>query len=284
VSAPDPSSGAESEPRSGNDSGPGGRAGADVSDTIESLATEDLELAQRRQLLRRLARHAPYKRLWRPRAALRWMADSVTAIAPHVPVRDLPTLQAHYHGLAGEALAERLVRNAAMASAGVGAAAGSVVAVNWTAPPTLLSAPVLLGVETVAVVAIELKMIGELHAAYGVPITGGATERAGALLRSWSQQRGVNPMLPTAGIGVVLSTALRKDLTERLVRRFGRNLPTMAPLLVGAAVASYLNRKSTRSLGDRLRTDLGARVPGVAPAGQLPGGPAPGAAAGDQPH
>jgi hypothetical protein len=235
------------------------RPAEDVSTTIDSLATEDLEPSQRRQLLQRLARHAPVRRLWRPRAAVRWVVDSVATIAPHVPVRDLPTLQSHHQGLAGEALAERLVRNAARATAGVGGAAGGVVAVNWAVPPTLLTAPVLLGVETVAVVAIEMKMIGELHAVYGVPITGGPGERAGALLRSWAEQRGVNPMMPTAGIGVALGTALRRELTERLVRRFGRNLPTLAPLLVGAAVASYLNRRSTRALGDRLRADLAKR-------------------------
>jgi hypothetical protein len=234
---------------------------ADVSTTIDSLATGDLEPTQRRQLLRRLVRHAPRVPPWRPRAALQWAVDSVTTIAPHVAVRDLSTLEAHYRGLTGEVLAERLIRNAARATAGVGAAAGGVAAVNWAAPPTLLTAPVLLGAETIAVVAIELKMIGELHAALGAPITGSASQRAGALLRSWAQQRGVNPVLGPVGVGVALSTAMRKELTERLVRRFGTNLPTLAPLLAGAAVASYLNRRSTRTLGDRLLADLRGRIP-----------------------
>jgi hypothetical protein len=30
----------------------------------------------------------------------------------------------------------------------------------------------------------------------------------------------------------------------------------MGPLLTGAAVASYLNRRATRSLGEKLRKDL----------------------------
>lgn len=255
MSAPDAPSGAGNEPPRGIEpAGADGRASAEVSEAIDSLATEDLEPSERRQLLTRLARRAP--RTWRPRVAMRWVTDSVAALAPHVPIRDLRTLQAHYHGLAGDALAERLVRNAARATAGVGAAAGGVAAVNWAAPPTLLTAPILLGVETVAVVAIELKLIGELHAAYGAPLTGGPSQKAGVLLRSWAQQRGVNPMMPTAGVGVALSTALRKELTERLIRRFGRNLPTMAPLLAGAGVASYLNRRSTLALGDRVRADL----------------------------
>jgi hypothetical protein len=44
-----------------------------------------------------------------------------------------------------------------------------------------------------------------------------------------------------------------------LLRRFGRNLTTLGPLLTGAAVASYLNRRATRSLGDKIRKDLRKR-------------------------
>ena len=198
-----------------------------------------------------------------PRAAVRWAVDSVTAIAPHVPVRDLPTLQAHHRGLTGDALAARLVRNAARATAGVGAVSGGLAAVHWATPPTLLAAPVLLSVETIAVVAIELKLIGELHAAYEQPIAGAGSQRAAALLRSWAQQRGVNPMLPGGGFSAALSTAARKDLADRLVRRFGRNLPTLAPLLAGAAVASYLNRRATLALARSITQDLGYARPAL---------------------
>jgi hypothetical protein len=231
-------------------------AGAELSDTIDALASGQLPPEQRRRQLRRLARRVPRPGLRGPRAALRWVADTVAEIAPYVPVRDLAVLRHHHQGLAGDALAERLVRNAARATAGVGAASGALAAIKWTVPPTLLAAPVLLSVETVAVVAIEMKLTGELHAAYGVPLTGTARQRAVALTRSWTQQRGVNPLMPAAGISVMLSTAARKELADRLARRFGRNLPTLAPLLAGAAVASYLNRRATRALGDRIRADL----------------------------
>jgi hypothetical protein len=232
-------------------------ADADLTTAIDELATSELVPAQRRRLLRQLARHAPRRAGWRPRTVIRWAVDTVTAIAPHVPVRDLPTLHAHHNGLTGEALAERLVRNAARATAGVGAVSGGVAAVKWVAPPTLLAAPILLSVETIAVVTIEMKMIGELHAAYRAPIAGTGSQRAGALLRSWAQQRGVNPTLPGGGVSVALSTAARKELADRLVRRFGRNLPTLAPLLVGSAVASYLNQRATRALGRSVALDLG---------------------------
>lgn len=231
--------------------------------TVAVLAEEGLEPARRRWLLRRMAWGARPRGAggaFRPAVALRWVADTVSEIAPHIPVRDLATLRLHHDGLAGEDLADRLVRNAARATAGIGAAGGSVAAVEWVAPPTLLSAPVLLAAETVAVVAIEMKLIGELHEVYGVRLPGGAGQRATALLQAWATQRGINPFVPGGGAAAVLGTAARKELRERLLRRFGRNLSTLGPLLTGAAVAGYLNRRATMTLADRLRTDLRRRT------------------------
>lgn len=232
------------------------RDGGDLTSTLGWLAEPELVPSQRRRLLHQLAGQLPRVQAWRPAAAVRWATDTVGELAPHVPVRSLPTLQEHHRGLAAEAIAQRLVRNAARATAGVGAASGGLAAASWVAPPSLLAAPVLLGVETVAVVAIELKLIGELHAAHQVPVPGTGPERAIALLQSWARQRGVNPMLPGAGITVALGTAARRELGERLARRFAGNLPTLAPLLVGAAVAGYLNQRATRILGQQLRADL----------------------------
>jgi hypothetical protein len=184
------------------------------------------------------------------------MVDAVTEIAPHVPVRDLDTLRRHHGGLDGEELAERLTRNAARATGGVGAAGGGIAAIEWVTPPTMLSMPVLLAAETVAVVAVEMKLIGELHEVYGAPVTGGVAERAVALMRAWSEQRGVNPLVPGGGAAAVLGTAARKELRDRLLRRFGRNLTTLGPMLTGAAVAGYLNRRATLAVAERVRADL----------------------------
>jgi uncharacterized protein (DUF697 family) len=191
------------------------------------------------------------------------MADVVGDIAPHVPVRDLDTLHRHFPGLDDEDLAERLTRNAARATAGIGAAGGGAAALEWAITPTLLSAPVLLAAETVAVVAIELKLIGELHEVYGQPVAGNGTHRAASLIQAWAGQRGVNPLVPGVGVASVLGTAARKELQGTLLRRFGRNLTTMGPLLTGAAVASYLNRRATKSLGEKLRKDLRKRRPAL---------------------
>ncbi|SDY47335.1 hypothetical protein SAMN05444365_102371 [Micromonospora pattaloongensis] len=244
-------------------------ADGELGRTVVELTRDDIEPAQRRRLLGRLigqVRARGVRDLFKPKAALRWMADVVTEIAPHVPVRDLETLRRHYDGLEGDALAERLVRNAALATAGVGAAGGGVAAVEWAATPTLLSAPVLLAAETVVVVAIELKLIGELHEVYGAPVRGNGGQRAVSMLQSWAGQRGINPMVPGVGLGAVLGTAARNELRDMLLRRFGRNLTTLGPFLSGAAVASYLNRRATRSLGDRIRDDLRKRHGTVDPA------------------
>jgi hypothetical protein len=231
----------------------------DIGQTVAALTADDLEPAGRRKLLGRLVidvRRRGLGQLFRPKAALRWMADVVGDVAPHVPVRDRATLQRHFAGLDDDDLAERLIRNAARATAGIGAAGGGVASLEWVATPTLLSAPVLLAAETVAVVGIELKLIGELHEVYGQPIAGNGKHRAAALIQAWAGQRGVNPLVPGVGVASVLGTAARKELQSTLLRRFGRNLTTMGPLLTGAAVASYLNRRATRSLGDKLQKDL----------------------------
>ncbi|MFG3600075.1 hypothetical protein [Micromonospora chersina] len=227
--------------------------------TVAELTADDLPVARRRQLLTRLvgqARARGITDLYKPKAAIRWMADTVAEIAPRVPIRDRATLRKHFPDLDDDALADRLIRNAARATAGVGAAGGGVAAVEWAVTPTLLSAPVLLAAETVAVVAVELKLIGELHEVHRVPLPAGGAQRAVSLVQSWATQRGVNPMMPGVGVSAVLGTAARRELRDSLLRRFGRNLTTLGPFLTGAAVAGYLNRRATRTLGDQLRKDL----------------------------
>src|SRR3989440_13036220 len=234
-----------------------------LSGTLAELTADDLDQTERRRLLGRLAgqiRARGIGDLFRPRAAIRWIADLVGDVAPRIPIRTRATLRTHFPGLSDDTIADRLIRNAGRTTAAVGAASGGVAAIEWVATPTLLSAPVLLAAETVAVVAVEIKLIGELHELYGVPIRGNATERTVALVRAWAERRGVNPMLEGMGAAAVLGTAARRELRDRLLRRFGRNLTTYGPMLTGAAVASYLNRRATHSLGQAIRRDLSRRV------------------------
>jgi len=260
--APDNPSGAEPSSAGHASAEPEPPVAEELSGTIAALTADDLDQSERRRLLGRLAGQIRVRGigdLFRPRAAMRWVADAVSDIAPRLPIRSRETLRTHLPGLSDDALAERLVRNAARTTAAVGAASGGVAAIEWVATPTLLSAPVLLAAETVAVVAVEIKLIGELHELYSAPITGSASQRAVAMVQSWAQRRGVNPMLESVGVAAVLGTAARKELRDRLLRRFGRNLTTYGPMLTGAAVASYLNRRATQSLGQQIRKDLTAR-------------------------
>jgi hypothetical protein len=246
-------------------------AGADLSKAVAELTEEDLDRTTRIRLLGRVIRDEIRQRgvkdLLRPKAAVRWVIGAVTDVAPHVPIRDLPTLREHHPGLDDDELAERLIRNAARSTAGIGAAGGGLAAIEWAATPTLLTAPVLLAAETVAVVAVEIKLVGELHEVYRQPVPGSGTQRAVSLLQAWANQRGVNPLAPGRGIAAALSTAARKELRDRLVRRLGRNLTTLGPMLTGATAAGYLNQRATKALAAQIRADLRSRRDRVIEAG-----------------
>jgi hypothetical protein len=81
-------------------------------------------------------------------------------------------------------------------------------------------------------------------------------QRRFALIQAWSSRKGINPLKVSGGLAAALGTAARKELRDRLLRRFGRNLTTLGPFLTGAAVAGFLNRRSTLSLGEEIVRDL----------------------------
>jgi hypothetical protein len=246
--------------------GVSGTAGdSDAAMAVARLAEPELPAAERRRALGALAaslRRRGFKDVFRPKAAMNWIADMVVDVAPRIPVRNLEKLREHFPGLSDQAIATRLVRNAARASASIGAVGGGVSAIQWVTPPTLLTAPVLLAAETVAVVAVEIKLIGELQELYGQPVPGGQAQRAVTLLQAWAGRRGVNLMVPGRGLAAVLESAARHEIRDRLVRRFGRNLTALGPLLTGAAVAAFLNRRATLKLAEEVRADLATRLPG----------------------
>ncbi len=230
----------------------------EVGEILERLGTDDVGRAERGRLLARLAGAlAGIGRAAGGRAVLtgRALADTVADLAPHVPVRDLATLRTHHGGLTGDALAEALVAAAARTTAGVGAAGGALAAAQLAAPPSLLASPLQVAAETVAVVLVELKLVAELHVVHGVVAAGGPGERAAAYLQAWVSRRGLDAGA-AGGLSAVLKTAARQQLRGRLVRRFGRNLSTLAPFLAGAVAGAELNRRETRALGEALRTDL----------------------------
>lgn len=234
----------------------------ELGELVGRLTERDLDARERGRLLARLTGLlAGGFRAAGARAALsgRWLADLVDEVAPHVPVRDLLTLRSHHGGLSGDELAAALVRSATFATAGVGAAGGALAAVQHTAPPSLLAAPVQLTAETLAVVAIELKLVAELHVVYGRAPVGPAPQVAAAYVGAWAAKRGVDLSAGLPGLGVVLGAAARQQLRRRLARRLGRNLSTLAPFLAGAFAGAELNRRETRSLGESLTAELRGR-------------------------
>jgi hypothetical protein len=110
--------------------------------------------------------------------------------------------------------------------------------------------------ETVAVAAIETKLIAELHEVYGRPMPGRGTERVYVMARAWAEQRGATSAVLGAG-APVLGDALGRNgraellwlVRRRLLRRSGANLTGLGPLVVGGAAGASLNRRATRRLG-----------------------------------
>ena len=192
----------------------------------------------------------------------RWLAETVLDAAPHVPVRDLATLSAHHGGLVGAELAGDLIRSAGRATAGLGALAGALAGAEELAPPTWVAIPVQLLAETLAVVAVEMKLVAELQEVYGRPVVGSAADRGLAVARAWAEGRGVSArsLAEPGGLGSALGRTTRKEVTRlvqrRLARRAVRNLSALAPFMAGAVAGAELNRRATRTLGESVARDL----------------------------
>jgi hypothetical protein len=186
------------------------------------------------------------------RAGGQWLADQAIEMAPKVPIRTLATLRAQYPGMQTEQLADQLIAGAARASAGVGAAVGIAAAV-----PFIPTAPVELGVETLALVAVELKLIAELHEVYGMPAPGSVPQRMLAYTGAWAERRGVR--ITTSGLALVVGSPLRRKLERRLLAKASQSTLALAPLFAGAAAGALIDHRETRRLGTLVREDLRKR-------------------------
>lgn len=186
----------------------------------------------------------------------RWLVDEIVDLAPRVPVRDAQTLRQQHLGLSDVQIAEHLIRKATRTTAALGAAAGGLAAVEFAAPPALLAAPIQLAAEMLAVTAVELKMVAELHEILGHPARGSVTERASLYLMSWVRRRAVKPQVTGAGLAAVFGTAAKRELRSQVLRRLGRSTTSLAPFLAGAVAGAEVNRRATKSLGETLFAEL----------------------------
>jgi hypothetical protein len=177
------------------------------------------------------------------------LSAQVVAMAQRLRIRDQAALRAQFPGLSSEELADTLIMRAARASAAVGGAVGA-----WAALPVLPAWPAELVTETLALIGIEIKLVAELHEAYGMPAPGQGMDRMTAYVAAWAHRRGVF-MVP-GGLILAAGSPLARRLRWRLATRMSRSAFSLGPLLTGAFAGAMLNRQETRRLGHSVRTDL----------------------------
>ena len=181
------------------------------------------------------------------------LTAQVVAMAQRLRIRDQAALRAQFPGKSSEEIADALIDGAARASAAVGGAVGA-----WAALPVLPAYPVEIATETLALIGIEIKLVAELHEAYGTPATGTPVERTTAYIAAWAHRRGVF-MVPT-GLVLAAGSPLARRLRWRLATRMSRSVFSLGPLLTGAFAGAMLNRQETRRLGHSVRADLRRQV------------------------
>src|SRR5487761_1378042 len=197
-----------------------------------------------------------------------WLTAQVVAMAPRLRVRDQAALREQFPGMSAEEIASALTEGAARASAAVGGAVGA-----WAALPVLPAFPAEIATETLAMIGIELKLVAELHEAYGMPATGNAAERTTAYLAAWANRRGV--FVVPGGVLLVAGSPLARRLRWRLAARAGRSVFSLGPLFTGAAAGALLNRRETLRLGREVSADLNGRAPSPEAAIAPPNPPLP---------
>src|SRR6266566_5342965 len=184
-----------------------------------------------------------------------WLADQVVAMAPRLRVRDQAALQAQFPGKSPDEIADALIEGASRAAAAAGGAAGVAAAL-----PVLPAFPAEIAAETLVMVGIEVKLVAELHEAYGAPAPGNLAERMSAYLAAWAHRRGV--FMIEGGLLLAAGSPLTRLLRRRLAARLGRSAFSLGPLLTGAAAGAIFNSRETKRLGRDIRSDLRRRAIG----------------------
>ena len=192
----------------------------------------------------------------------RWLTDTTLRLAAHLPVRDRATLAAHHGGKTGPELADALIRNAGRTSGGIGAVAGALIGAQQFLPPAWVTVPFELAAETALVVALEMKLVAELHEALDQPVPATGAQRGLLVAQSWAEKRGVNPQDLVLGVGAAdifgrqARTTLTIALRRRMTRRMGRSMAALIPMMAGAIAGAVLNRRATVAIGKTVAADL----------------------------
>jgi len=184
-----------------------------------------------------------------------WLVGQVVAMAPRLRVRNQATLRAQFPGQSAEKIAGALIERAAHAAAAAGAGAGMAAAL-----PVLPAFPAEVVAETLVVVGIEIKLVAELHEAYGIPAPGNFAERMSAYLAAWAHRRGV--FMIEGGLILAAGSPMARLLRRRLIARVGRSAVSLGPLLTGATAGAMLNSRETKKLGRDIQRDLRGRTIG----------------------
>jgi hypothetical protein len=235
----------------------GDRTGHVTKRSVESVPVRSVKDAARRLRPGRIATRGAVRARGSAtvrglRSSGQWLTAQALEMAPKVPIRSSGRLRQQYPGLQTEQLADRLIAGAARASACVGATVGAVAAV-----PFVTTAPLELGVETLALVAIELKLIAELHEVYEMPAPGSAAQRMVAYTGAWAERRGVR--VTSSGLALAVGSPLRRKLERRLLAKAGKSALALTPLLAGAVAGALIDHHETRKLGTLVRDDLRSR-------------------------
>ena len=184
-----------------------------------------------------------------------WLVGQVVAMAPRLRVRDQAALRAQFPGRSAEEIADALIEGAAHAAAAAGAGPA------W--PPCCRCCPaypVEVAAETLLVVGIEIKLVAELHEAYGILAPGNFAERMSSYLAAWAHRRGV--FMVEGGLILAAGSPVARLLRRRLIARVGRSAVSLGPLLTGATAGAMLNSRETKKLGRDIQRDLRGRTIG----------------------
>lgn len=239
----------------------------EVADLIARLVSRDVDKRDVKRLATLLRQ---YLKVGRKGVTFngKGLADLLIYIAPRLPVRSLDTLHKSYGGVTGGTLAGQVIKSSSRSSAAVGGITGALATAGQFAPPLWLTLPAEIIAETLLVTAIEMRMIAELHEVYGLPLVGTQEERGAAIIEAWSSRRGVDMKKLTKNGRSELTRdggvtkGLARVVKRKLMMRATRNLGTLAPLFIGAAIGAETNRRSTRDIGNAIIDDLVKRGPG----------------------